>query len=131
MAQCEIANFLPHFRPSLPLAALANPQNTTNAETPLNILSSTFLCAATEILAKYTREIESPLENVKMIEESAEGWEPCTGYTVVRATTWGGVGDEEDVEITEELRTSEAEDRLDLEEKGEGPDLRSKRWDKE
>jgi hypothetical protein len=67
---------------------LTNPQNTTKAETPFSLLSSTFLCAAKEILGKLKRETETPFENLKMIEGSVEGWEPCTGYSVVQATSW-------------------------------------------
>jgi hypothetical protein len=85
---CEIANYLPKFQPSLPFAALTNLQNSTNAETPFSLLSSTFLCAAKEILGKHRRETETPLENLKMLEGNVEGWEPCTGYSVVHATSW-------------------------------------------
>jgi hypothetical protein len=41
-------------------------------------------------LEKESREKEEPFENLRSIEENAEGWEPCTGYSVVQATSWGG-----------------------------------------
>ena len=55
---------------------------------PFSLLSSTFLCAAKEILNKFRRETETPFKDVNMIEGMDEGWEPCTGYPVVNATTW-------------------------------------------
>lgn len=36
------------------------------------------------------RELEEPFENVRLIEENVQGWEPCTGYPVIQATQWGG-----------------------------------------
>jgi len=92
---CEVSRTLPHFQPSIGLADLTNPQNATSPQTPFNHLSSTFLCAAREILERHSKELDQPPENVKQIEENAEGWEPCTGYAVIQATQWGGSRDGE------------------------------------
>lgn len=72
------------------LEDLTDSKNSTDATTPFRDLNSTFLCAAREILEKHARENESPPDHIKEIERNTEGWVPCTGYPVVRATDWDG-----------------------------------------
>jgi hypothetical protein len=72
------------------LEDLTKPKTSTDSKTPFRDLNSTFLCAAREVLEKHARENESPLDHIKEIERNTEGWVPCTGYSVVRATDWGG-----------------------------------------
>ena len=79
---------LPKFKASIDLDGLKNPKNCIASRTAFHDLKSTFLCAAKEILVKYAREIESPLDHIQEIERYTEGWEPCTGYPVVQATGW-------------------------------------------
>ena len=84
---CEITHALPRFK-AIDLDGLKNPKNLTDYKTAFHDLDSTFLCAAKEILVKYAREIESPLDHIQEIERYTEGWEPCTGYPVVQVTGW-------------------------------------------
>ena len=92
LGQCEIAHFLPRFKASMDLKDLTDPKNFTNPRTPLRDLTSTFLCAAREILEKHARENESPPDHIREIESNTEGWKPCTGYSVLQATGWDGEG---------------------------------------
>lgn len=85
---CEIAHVLPKFKASIDLDDLTNLKNCTDPRTPFCDLKSTFLCAAKEILVKYARENESPLDHIQEIQRYKEGWEPCTGYPVVQTTGW-------------------------------------------
>ena len=86
--QCEKAHVLPKFQPSIYLDSLTNPNKVTDPGTPFGDLSSTFLCAAREILEKHARENEMPPDHIQEIERNTKGWEPCTGYPVVQATGW-------------------------------------------
>jgi hypothetical protein len=70
------------------LNKLENPTNLTDSKTPLNLLTSTFLCAAREILWKHARENEMPPDHIQEIERNTEGWVPCTGYSVIQVTRW-------------------------------------------
>jgi hypothetical protein len=88
LLQCENTHTLPHFLPPIPLGDLTNPTNVTNPHTPLDRLTSTFLCAAREILDRNRREMERPPEHLKDIEKGLEGWEPCLGYSIVQTTGW-------------------------------------------
>jgi hypothetical protein len=85
---CEIAHLIPHFSPSLDLASLPEPNLRPETQVPINLLASTFLCAAREIMARDLGQINRLKEDVRGIENGTQGWEPCTGYTVFQASSW-------------------------------------------
>jgi hypothetical protein len=85
---CEIAHLIPHFQPSLDLASLAEPNLRPETQVPIDLLASTFLCAAREIRVRDLRQTNRLKEDVRAIEKGMEGWGPCTGYTVFQASSW-------------------------------------------
>jgi hypothetical protein len=64
-------------------------------------LTSTFLCAAIEIIEMNRQQRDRRKEDIRPVELGIGDWEPCTGYSVVESTAWnrdrggGGLDGEE------------------------------------